>query len=97
MLTCGSIVPLPLSDNDAAQLYDSGEAATFDVDYVGDDSHPHARELRPPHFALTIDPLLAAGVLATVQRRMQLAQTLTATMTKLNMYTVGGHFEMYQE
>lgn len=61
-----------------------------------DESYRLARELKPPQFALSVDPVLQGAILPGLAFRMG-TEGLTAKLYKLNTYGTGGFFKAHRE
>jgi hypothetical protein len=89
---------LPLGEKDVNAIYEAGSQSPFGLgkELKYDESYRCARELKPPHFAVSSDPLIQADILGAVQRAMD-STHLVATVSKLNAYPKGGFFKPHRE
>ncbi|KAK8845327.1 hypothetical protein IAR55_006040 [Kwoniella newhampshirensis] len=90
---------LPLTNETAKEIYDAGEPSPFGrgKDLVYDDAYRQARELKPPHFALTYDLLSASAFLPLLAEKLDYEVRLEARVNKLNAYGPGGFFKAHKD
>jgi hypothetical protein len=54
-------------------------------------------EIQVPHFALSPDPIVHAGILGLLQHKLVHPRPLRAELYKLNVYGEGGFFKPHRE
>ncbi|KAK6903904.1 hypothetical protein I203_107415 [Kwoniella mangroviensis CBS 8507] len=92
-------VTFPLTQETAKDIYNTGEPSPFGRgnELVYDQTYRQARELKPPHFALTNDLLSVCGLLTLLARKLDYEIPLEAKINKLNAYCEGGFFKAHKD
>ncbi|WRT64961.1 uncharacterized protein IL334_001902 [Kwoniella shivajii] len=100
-ITRGSpaLATFPLTQDSAHQIYEAGEPSPFGrgKDLVYDEEYRQAHELKPPHFALTTDPLLHSALPTLLGKKLDYTSPLSIRLNKLNAYTKGGFFKTHKD
>lgn len=92
-------VDVPLDALSAELLHAAGQPSLFghDEGNVYDESYRLARELRPPHVALSADPVLVGDILPLIRQQLGIERPLRAVPYKMNTYALGGFFAAHRD